>query len=121
MIRQTLQRPINTGNQVAEFFGKISQIRDIAHVTHLRQPDKKLSTHLALKTVYKKMPELVDQVIESYQGVYGLVDYTIPESKATIDPVNFIQENYDYISYNRYIFNDTWLQNMIDEIAALLA
>lgn len=117
-----LPRPINNNHPlVIDFFSTISQIRDVAHLTHLYQRDKKISTHLALKTVYKQMPELVDQVIESWQGIYGQVEYPIRESRSVPDPQKYIQDSYEYIQKNRYIFNESWLQNMIDEIAALLA
>jgi hypothetical protein len=114
----TIKRPSQT---VSDFFSTISQIRDVAHLTHLYQKDKKISTHLALKTLYKAMPELVDQIIESWQGIYDQIDYEIPPSKRADDPIKFVQDNYDYIQKNRYIFNESWIQNMIDEIAALLA
>jgi len=105
----------------AEFFGKLMQIRDIAHLTHLRQPDLKYSTHKALNTLYDEVLDLVDTLIESWQGIHGLVDVVIPESRYRDDPATWVQELYSYIASNRTLFSESWVQNQLDEVATLLA
>jgi len=103
------------------FFGKLFQIRDIAHLTHLRQPNKSGWQHSALNTLYDDILDQVDSLVESYQGIYGLLEITIPESKSVQDPITFVQEMYNCIQRDRSIFVESWIHNEIDNLCKLLA
>lgn len=103
------------------FFGKLFQIRDVAHLTHLRQPNKSGWQHSALNTLYEDVLDQIDSLVEAYQGIYGLLDITIPESKSVQEPISFIQEMYSCIQKDRYLFTDSWIQNEIDNLCKLLA
>lgn len=105
----------------SEFFGKLLQIRDIAHLTHLRQPTKSGWEHSALNTLYDEVLGTVDTIIESWQGINGLIDITIPESTYKNDAIAWTQELYNCIMNDRYIFSESWLQNEIDNVCTLLA
>ena len=115
----TIKRPET--NSPAIFFGKLMQIRDIAHLTHLRQPDLKYSTHKALNVLYEDVLDLVDTIIESWQGIYGLIDIQIPQSDYRNDPIAWAMDIYNYIMTTRDMFKESWLQNEIDNVCTLLA
>lgn len=106
---------------VGEYFGYIFCSRDSAHLTHLYQPNKDIATHLALKDVYEDLTELVDALVEKYQGVHGLVKFSIPKTESYDDPLAMIQEKYDWIVEYRGIFKESWIQNIIDQIVDTLA
>jgi hypothetical protein len=103
------------------FFGKLFHIRDVVHLTHLRQPNKSGWQHSALNTLYDEIIDQIDGLIEAYQGIYGVLDITIPESKSVQEPISFIQEMYSCIQKDRYMFTDSWMQNEIDNLCKLLA
>jgi hypothetical protein len=105
----------------AEFFGRLMQIRDLAHLTHLRQFHKSGWEHKALNILYDEVLDIVDTIIESWQGIYGLVDVTVPESKPQQDSIQMTREIYNYIMTSRSIFQESWLQNEIDNVCTLLA
>lgn len=109
------------GSNVGEFFGRLMQITGKAHLTHLRQFSKSGWEHSALNTLYDNIVDGVDTIIESYQGVYGLVDIVIPETTAERDAIMFVTNLYTYIMTNRYMFTESWLQNEIDNVCTLLA
>lgn len=82
-----------------------------AHQMHWNT--RSYAQHVALGDFYDTLPELIDTVIESYQGKYGL----IPGPKE--DPVSFIQELSSYIATERDFCEDSEIQNDIDAIASL--
>jgi len=112
---------ISSEKTPAVFFGKLLQTRDIAHLTHLRQPDLKLGTHKALNKLYEDILDTTDTIIESWQGIHGLIDIIIPQSAHRMDPVEWVQETYDYIMSERAMFKESWIQNEIDNICTLIA
>lgn len=104
-----------------EYFGYLFCTGLDSHLTHLSQPDKSLATHLALKDVYEAIPDFTDSLIEKYQGIYGIVEVTVPKVAAHSDPLLMIEEKYKWIQEYRGIFKESWMQNIIDQIADLLA
>lgn len=108
-------------NGVSEFFGKIMQITGKAHLTHLRQFSKSGWEHSALNTLYEEVVGIVDGIIESWQGINGLVDIKIPETTSESDVISYISNLYNYIQSSRYIFKESWIQNEIDNLCMLLA
>ena len=53
------------------FIGTLMQSRNQAHIYHLQT--NSLSTHLALQGYYEGIIDLVDGLVESYQGKYGIL------------------------------------------------
>lgn len=104
-----------------EFFAYLFMVRDLVHLTHLAQPDKKLSTHLALGDLYEGMLPLIDELVEVYTGVYGVPIISIPTTKATKTISTDLQGCYQYIEQHKTIFKETWILNIIDEISTLIA
>lgn len=116
-----LMKRTNDYSQHAEFFGRLMQVTGKGHLTHLRQYQKSGWQHSALGTLYSDIVDIVDTIIEGWQGVYELIDIRIPETVAEPDAITFVSNLYSYITSNRYIFNESWLQNEIDNICTLLA
>lgn len=104
-----------------KFFGDLFSINIIAHLTHLYQPDMTLATHLALKDIYEQVIDLADGLVEKYQGVHGRVSIVVPQNTNTTKPLEFVKSYYDKIQTGRIIFKESFIQNIIDEISAVLA
>lgn len=97
--------------QAASFALELLSAAVKAHQMHWAT--RSYAQHVALGDFYEELPELIDTVIESYQGKYGLV----PGPKE--DPVSFIQELSSYIAAERDFCDDSEIQNDIDAIATL--
>lgn len=101
------------------FFSKLFAVRDHAHKLHLST--KSYAQHKALDGFYEGLLDLIDQIIETYQGEYDLVKISASSEKQSDDPVTFIGDFASELKKVRRYFSedDTHLQNIMDEIIAL--
>jgi hypothetical protein len=112
---------VSTNQTAHEFFMMLLQAAVVAHILHLRT--RSFAEHMALNDFYTELPELVDTLIEGYQGKYGLVnDYpttvTMPESD---NGVKLLESLTIFIAHNRAkLAIDSEIQNQIDEIQTLI-
>ena len=90
------------------------------HVYHLQT--KSYSRHKALETFYKKIEDLLDQYIETFQGKYGIL-----EDYKAIDIDNNPENCVEYLKGLQKINNktkighlDSDLDNIKDEINELI-
>lgn len=100
-----------------EFFGKLFQSRDIIHLAHLKT--KSYSSHKALNHYYDELLDKIDNLIECYQGLYGLINISIPSSSVE-DPIKHLESLHKYINETKSIFQDSAILNQIDEIKSLI-
>jgi hypothetical protein len=106
----------NPMNSPLRFIGRLFELRDAAHVEHLKT--RSFAAHSALNTFYDKLLKLTDRFVESYQGKHGIVNidikYTKPDNFLT-----FLEEFAKYVESSRDVFKDEFLKNQVDEIASL--
>lgn len=111
----------NSPRILAELKLRCFYARDEAHIAHLMTTS--YAQHKALQGFYEDMPDLVDDLVESYQGIYGIVEdkpnVTMPSGGMV--PVltqlrKWIMSNRDSIG----VPDDTELQNDIDAIVSLI-
>jgi hypothetical protein len=84
------------------------------------------SEHKTLNGFYESIEDLLDGLVESTAGIYGrpkgyesfdFVDWT-----STDDTIVYFKELYKYVETERKgLYTESWFQNQIDEISALLA
>ena len=108
---------------INEFISVLHQSKQQAIVWHHQTTS--FSEHKALNNYYDEIVELIDGLVESIQGIYPriesyttspLVDWT--EGGSTI----YFKGLYDYVQKNRStIYQETWVQNQIDEVAQLIS
>jgi len=102
----------------AKFFGSLLAARTQAHVLHLAS--KSFSEHKALGSFYEALTEFTDDIIETYQGQYGMVEIETKtqNSKAALP---FLESLAVEFKDARKLFSekDTHLHNILDEIVAL--
>lgn len=109
---------------VSKFFSKLFESRDVAHILHLKVNGEvgSFAAHMALGSYYEDIIGLIDDLIETYQGQYGLIEEYENISTSitkTVDKLEYFEELAKFIKDNRnYVGNDTHLQNIIDEITA---
>lgn len=91
-----------------------------AHLLHFKT--KSYAQHMALGKFYEEMPGLVDELVESIQGLTGELiefpsDYYTPAATALEE----MQDLKEYVKEGRKMLpNDTEIQNLVDEIASLV-
>jgi hypothetical protein len=112
---------------VVSFFSKLFESREMAHVYHLqvRGDEGSHAAHTALGDYYESVLDLIDSIIETYQGQYGIVDgYETIDTKdtKTKEKVAYFEELADYIKHARQciVAEDTHLHNIVDEVVALI-
>jgi hypothetical protein len=100
------------------FFGVLFHSRDCMHLTHLQTTS--YAEHKALNKYYEGILDLTDNLIETYFGIAGKrVSIKIPQSEF-INAQAHLKQLYSYIESNRGIFEESQLQNIVDEICALI-
>jgi hypothetical protein len=105
---------------VAAFFRTLLDAVTTGHILHLQT--RSYSQHAALNTFYSELDDLVDGLIEAFQGKYGIVDNYPPSALNTFnEPIGFVESLSSYVSSNRAaVADDSELQNDIDSIQTLI-
>jgi len=106
-----------------QFVSTLFASRTQAHVFHLQTPS--FAAHSALNTYYDEIVGLTDSFVEGYQGKYGIITgYTnvaLLEYKSCEEIINYFTILSMYISKTReMVCQDSYLQNVIDEIVMLI-
>ncbi len=111
---------LNT-SKPGDFFGKLFQLRDEIHLNHLnvRGPGA-FASHMALNDFYEGVLDLIDGLIESYQGKYGIIDISVPSSTKG-DSIKCLEELAKLTDGGSIysMFNESWIKNQLDEISTL--
>lgn len=91
-----------------------------AHILHFRT--KSYAEHMALGAFYEALPDLVDRLTESIQGLTGqLLDFPADYYAPADTPQQELADLMDYVKENRQAMpSDSEVQNIIDEIADLI-
>jgi hypothetical protein len=125
--KQEQPEPQQSGESTpVKFFSKLFEARQMAHIFHLQVKSEMGSgwEHDALNTFYDEILEFTDDLIETYQGQYGIVEgYETIDTSATgqMKSLEYIKQTVDFIRAERKSIKeeDTHLHNVIDEIIAL--
>jgi hypothetical protein len=76
---------------------------------------------MALGTYYDEIVDLVDSLVESYQGLYGIVQDYPNVYHSPKDPIKYFESLQKFVKDARQdLPQDSELQNIIDEIADLI-
>lgn len=112
---------------ISSFFSKLFESREMAHIYHLQVKGEEGSyaAHMALNSYYDNVLELIDEIIEVYQGQYDIIEeYDIIDTKDTKskDKIEYFKDLANFIKIERKNISeeDTHLHNIIDEIVALI-
>ena len=108
---------------VGQFVSTLFASRTQAHVFHLQTPS--FAVHSALNVYYDEIVGLTDSFVEAYQGKYGIVtgysNVALLEYESCEEIINYFTVLSMYIAKTReMICQDSYLQNIIDEVVALV-
>jgi len=123
---QIVDRSID-GDNPSKLFSKLFESREMAHIYHLQVNGESGShaKHVSLNEYYDNILEFIDELIESYQGQYGIVeDYDIINTKETRskDTLSYFEELSEFVKTERKSISDedTHLHSIIDSILVLI-
>jgi len=105
---------------MAGFAAVLLHSRTVTHIMHLRS--RKFAIHKALQKYYEKIPGLVDQLVENFQGKYGML-VSFPETYTVKheEPEAYMQQLSEFVyAYRSKLPADTEIQANIDDIAELI-
>ena len=101
--------------------------RTQAHIFHTRVTGEgSLAAHLALQAYYEAIVPLIDGLVETYQGQYGLIEYKevngVDNDASKENMVKYFDNLCKFLDKERKDskLQMSWLQNDIDNIASLL-
>lgn len=115
----------NTGGNNSEFTKMMSLIlhsRTQTHTLHLQT--ESYPEHMALNAYYTGIGDLIDGLIESYQGKYGILkgyqSMDLQEWKSTESTVDYMNDLCQEIENLRDCCEDSYIQNQIDTVCELI-
>ena len=102
--------------------------RTQAHVFHLRlkKVPGSYATHKALDEYYTDIVDLIDGLVESYQGKYGLIEFKnvngIDNDSSIENIIAYFEKLCKFVDSERKNENlqDSYIQNQIDTVCELL-
>lgn len=105
--------------QVCDFILCLLHSVTNTHILHWQT--KSFSEHMALGEFYNEMQDLVDELVEAYQGKYGIIEGFTNNFEVASKPLEYLVSLSDEVKQYRAAFpQDSELQNLVDEIAALI-
>jgi DNA-binding ferritin-like protein len=120
------EEPKGENGDVSKFISKLLESREMAQVYHwtVKGDMGSHAAHLALQTYYEEVIEFIDDIVEIYQGQYGLIegydviDTTDAKSK---DRLDYFKETVEFVKSGRTCIKseDTHIHNIVDELIAL--
>ena len=81
------------------------------------------AAHIALGEYYDEIGDIADDLVESFQGRYGIVRgfKQFTSFKEDNNPVPYFEALRKYVEINRFNFTqDTYIQNQVDELVKLI-
>ena len=106
--------------EIVSYFNNAKQQAIVWH-----QQTDSFSEHKALEEFYDEIVGLLDELSESYAGIFGrLTPYEVDDLMdwtSTDDTIKYYRGCYDWLQVERKTApQDSWIQNQLDEIAQLL-
>jgi len=112
----------NSNDDFCEMACQILHSQKQTHIFHLGT--KSFAEHMALNGYYSEIDELVDGLIESFQGKYGLLtdykSYKVQSYKNKNQVLKYFTSLLNTIEEKRDCCDDSYIQNQIDTIQELI-
>ena len=107
-----------------EFLSTLNQAKQQSIFWH--NQTEVYSEHKTLNGFYDEILEHLDGLVESTAGIYGrpkgYESFDYEDWISTDRSIEYFRNLYDYVQTERTsIYQESWIQNQIDEIAALIA
>ena len=118
---------VKEGGDVSKFISKLLESREMAQVYHwtVKGEEGSHAAHLALEAYYSGVIEFIDDIVEVYQGQYGLIegyDQIATDDTKSKDKLDYFKEVVEFVKSERSCIKseDTHLHTIIDEVVVLI-
>jgi hypothetical protein len=115
------EKGTNNGD-FAEMMSILLHSQTQAHTLHLQT--ESYSEHKALQKYYEGIDGIVDGLVESFQGKYGIIkgykSMDLQEWKSTEDTVKYMKGLCEKVIELRDCCEDSYIQNQIDTVCELI-
>jgi len=123
--RESVNNTIFEQKQSKDFSEMISILlhsRTQAHTLHLQT--KSYPEHMVLNGYYDGIGDIIDGLVESYQGKYGIIEkyesYVLMSYKDTEYTIKYFQDLCKEVENLRDCCKDSYIQNQIDTVCELI-
>jgi hypothetical protein len=111
-----------TAGGLKEIVSSLLHSRNQIHVFHLQT--ESYAQHKALGDFYDGIGDLIDGIVESYQGKHGIIKgYSsdkIEDYKSSEQVISYLEKIDLVLEKNRKLVKESYTQNQIDEVQTLL-
>lgn len=119
------QKEVSESGDIVDMISTLLHSRSQAHIFHWQtKSQSSFAEHMALGSYYEEIVELIDGIVESYQGKYDLITgyktVKMVDYKSTEQLINYFKELDDNIEKNRKGIKESYLQNQIDGVQELI-
>lgn len=112
----------STKKNCVEMISKLFHSQTQSHIFHLQT--KSHSEHKALQKFYEEIEGLIDGIVESYQGKYGIItgyeSYDIVGYQNNSQVIKYFEGLEKDVEELRESIEDSFLQNEIDNVVKLI-
>jgi DNA-binding ferritin-like protein len=110
---------------VVDMIATLLHSRSQAHIFHWQtKSQSSFAEHMALGTYYDEIVELIDGIVESYQGKYEIITgyktVEMVDYKSTEQLISYFRELDSNIEKNRKGIKESYIQNQIDGLQELI-
>ena len=119
------KREKNETGDVVDMIATLLQSRSQAHIFHWQtKSQSSFAEHMALGTYYDEIVELIDGIVESYQGKYEIITgyktVEMVDYKSTEQLISYFRDLDNNIEKNRKGIKESYIQNQIDGVKELI-
>jgi hypothetical protein len=106
---------------IGQFVSALMASRTQAHVYHLQTPS--FAAHKALNEYYDNIVDIIDGLVESYQGKHGIIigysNVALQEYQSCDAIIAYFTTLCMFVEKTRsMIAQDSYIQNQVDEVVA---
>jgi hypothetical protein len=121
-VEPVLEQKENKSGDFVEMVSILLHSRTQTHTLHLQT--KSFAEHSALNEFYDGIGDIVDGIIESYQGKYDIIEgyksYDLVNYKSTEATIKYLKDLDGKVQKLRGCCKDTYIQNQIDNVNELI-
>ena len=108
-------------NIIGQFVSALMASRTQAHIYHLQTPS--FAAHTALNDYYENIVDIIDGLVESYQGKHGIIagygNIALQEYQSCDGIIAYFTTLCVFVEKTRsMIAQDSYIQNQVDEVVA---
>ena len=111
-----------SNNDYTEMISLLLHSRTQSHTLHLQT--ESYPEHMALNSYYDGIGDIIDGLVESYQGKYGIIkgykSYDLVEYKSTESTIKYLKDLCGKVEKLRNCCKDSYIQNQIDTVCELI-